>query len=101
MPLMATLKFDVQDEAPATVDAAIAAAAVMAASPSPGIALARAQLSARAPSVEPVLALLGASALFAAGAILLATAVVMGPPTMQRPANVGALSTTAPIAGLR
>ena len=90
---MGPLTFDILDED----EAAVAAAPKPVVIPlvSPAISLARAQLGEPRPAVEPVLALLGAAALFAAGTVLLATAIVMGPPTASRPAGLPATDARA------
>ncbi len=90
---MGPLTFDIADEEepPATaLEIPVAVRLV-----SPAISLARAQLGEPRPVVEPVLALLGAAALFAAGTVLLATAIVMGPPSMTRPAGIPATDARA------
>ncbi len=91
---MGPLTFDIPDEDEPSVTAAVETP-VAVHLVSPAISLARAQLGEPRPVVEPVLALLGAAALFAAGTVLLATAVVMGPPTLSRPAGIPATDARA------
>ena len=90
---MGPLTFDIPDEDEPAV--AVAPKPVAVPLVSPAISLARAQLGEPRPVVEPVLALLGAAALFAAGTVLLATAIVMGPPTVSRPAGIPATDARA------